>query len=371
MGVRFTDPSLYVMSQCSATFRNRETGKVEYFTDKVTDFSEAYSSNDVVIRAGFLNGIQAIVTTDQDIQVTANTAAYSLKMQMMQVGGKYEQGGIAPKCKTITATGTSLTLDVSDGTPVAAPGYTDIFCHVQEVGVSGTVGETGNVYPLTAAGAISGFTAVSGKTYKVWYWVNQIAAITGTVFAAINPGVYHATFQRAVFKNVTGEANKGTRVGWLYVVYPVYRLGGTPGTTGGQTANDTTNLGGRVTANNSDVITAECDDCTFDTSAYYIYVPDEAATDIDGLALVGGVLTVPTNSTKTIDEFVVAFKGGGFAKPDPAFMSYELTSAPSGTTVSGSVITTGATAGDCDIVATYDDGETELECTATLSVVSA
>lgn len=358
MGVKFTNPADYLMGVCSATFRNTETGDVEYWTDKVTDFEESQSSNEVVIRSGMLNPISTIINTDSDMQVTATTAAYSMKMQMMQIGGSYGANGIVPRCKTVVASGTSLTIDVSDGTPVAAPGYSDIFCHVQTVGAAGTIENTGDVYALDAStGAISGFTATASTQYKVWYWVNEATAQSGVVYGAIMPGVYNVTFQQPIFRNITGNANEGTRVGWLYRVYPMYRLAGSTGSAGSQTSNGTTNLSGRVLTYDEDTISATCDDCTTGISAYYFAVYDDNAEAIEGLALIGGVITVPQGGTAQADV-KVALAGGGFATPDPAFMTYSMTTAITGVSVSatGLLTATGSASGDGELTATYNDG---------------
>ena len=107
--------------------------------------------------------------------------------------------------------------------------------------------------------------------------------------------------------------------------------------------------------------------------AHYLYVPDEASADIKGLAIVGGVVSVPVSGTAKVNaKFVMA--NGQLVDIDPANqVKYALTGAPSGTSVStDGVITAGATAGsNGEITVTYPaTGAAQFTCTANLAVVS-
>lgn len=374
MGVKFTDPRLYLMGLCTFTARNTNTGAVEYWSDKVSDFSENITSNEVIIRAGMLNPIATIISAESDIQVTASAADWSLKAEMMQLGGDIAYNAVKPKCKNVTASSSTLTVDITDGTPVAEYGYSTPFCYVQEIGAAAPIESTSEAYTINpSTGVISDFTATNGKQYKVWYFVADAPSKVGTVYGSIQPGIYNVTVQQAVYANATGEANKGTRVGWLYRIYPLYRMSGEAGESGSQTTAGTTNLSGRALTYSEDVISESCEDCGGGGIAcYYVYVPDEAASTVQGLALIGGVVSVAKGSTAQTN-FVLMMQGGGFATPDPAFMTYTMTTPITGVSVNsyGLITATGSASGDGELTATYDDGENTFTCVVNVTVTNS
>ena len=248
------------------------------------------------------------------------------------------------------------------GVPVAQAGFGTAFCYVQEVGVSGTVSATGTPYAISASGAITGFTATSGKDYKVFYWVNKVGAQMATISSLMDPAVYHFTAQMPVFSNeACSMENQGSRVGWLYVIVPRLKLGGNGGVVGDQTTADTTSVSGQAVAYDEDIISATCHDCNAANLAYYIYVPDNGADNIAGLAVVGGLVTVAKSSTAQIPVRFVMENGQLVIPGDYATgFTYTATGAPSGTTVSSAgVVSAGSTAGDFEVAVSYTvDGST-------------
>lgn len=362
---------LYAKGICNALLTDVNSGDVLYQSNKFNTGNITTSVTLGEIRAGLGNPIAAIIPSDSAMNVEFSAADFSLWAKAAQLGATVSYNGVAPVCQTVTASGTSLSIDVSDATPVAQYGFANPMCYVQETGVASTAAD-GTAYPVDAStGAISGFTATAAKTYKVWYFVQKASAKVATIGTMFDPLVAHFTAQVAVYANEAGAQGTGTRQGWLYIVVPYLKLQGNGGVTGDQGTNDTTSISGQAVAYDDVVVSATCADCESGTLAYYIYVPDDATEEVKGLALVGGVLTVNISSTYTISDFRLVMNDGSLALPDAAKMAYELTGAPTGTSVSGSVLTTGATAGDGEITATYTDGDFTAECVANLSVVSA
>lgn len=371
--IRFTDRRLFLKGTSEAILTDKSTGNIVYFSDKFQTSNIAASVTMGEIRAGIGNAIAAMIPTDSGVTVNFAAADFNLFAKAAQAGSTLQYGAPVMVCHTVTATGTSLTVPVSEGTPVAQLGMSAVQCYVQEINAKSPISTGGIAYALNAStGAVSGFVAENGKQYKVWYFVSKSGAQLATISTNIDPQILHFSAAMAVYSNEGGSANGGTRVGTLYVIVPSLKLGGDgAGVNGDQTTPDTTSITGQAIASSSDVIEANCNECgaASNVLAYYLYVPCDGASDIQGLALVGGVLTVPKSSTKNITEFKLVMADGSLANVDPAFMSYELTSAPSGTSVSGSVITTGATTGECDISATYTDGEDTFTCDGVLAVV--
>lgn len=370
--ITFTDPRLYVKGTCSAILTDKSTGDIKYYSDKFQTGNITTSLTTGEIRAGLGNGIAAIIPSDSALQVEFTAADFSLWAKAVQVGGTFSYSAPAMTCQVLTADGTTLTIDVSDGAPVAQLGFSDVFCYVQEVGVASPIATYGTAYPINAlSGEISDFVAESGKQYKVWYCVNRANAQLATISSFFDPAVYHFTAQMAVYANKTSGENSGTRVGWLYCIVPSLKLGGNAGVVGDQSNNDTTSVSGQAVISDSDVVSATCESCSGgNVYAYYVYVPDSASEDVSGLAIVGGVITVPVSTTKQVPVRLV-MANGQLVEPNYSELQYALTGAPSGTTVSSAgVITAGATAGDCEITCTYTGDET-YTVEASVSVTSA
>ena len=175
----------------------------------------------------------------------------------------------------------------------------------------------------------------------------------------------HAQIAWNVYKNVTGGRQSGTRVGTLYVIIPALRLGGDGGLSGGQTANATTSVSGTALAFDEAVVPASANECAGSGSiyAYYVYVPcDGTSESITGvIAKIGGLIEVEQSSSYQVVPMFVMENGQLVPVTDfSTDFTYTLTGAPTGTSVSSSgVISTGATAGDCELTVEYDnDGET-------------
>ena len=369
--ISFTDKRLYVKGTCQAIASDVSTGDIIYFSNKFTTGNVTTSVTMGEIRAGLGNPVAAIIPSDSALNVEFTAADFSLWAKSAQVGATLSYNAPAMACQVVSTTGSALTIDVTKGTPVAQYGYSKVVCYVQEVGSAAPIATTGTAYPLDAeGGAISEFTAESGKQYKVWYFVNKASARVAKLSTLFDPKVVHFTAQIAVYSNESGESTEGTRVGWLYVIVPRLKLGGNAGITGDQSNNDTTSMSGQAIAFDTDTISATCSDNDSSALAYYVYVPDVQGEDITGLAIVGGVLSVPVStSMQTPVKFVMG--NGELVVPNYNELTYSI-SGLTGTTVSTSgVISAGTTAGDGEITAKYANGDTEYSVVANLSVVSA
>lgn len=372
--ITFTDAKKYLKGTAVATASDPATGKILYQSNKFQTGNIETSVNMGEIRAGLGNAISAILPTDPNVNVNFTAADFSLIMKAMQTGARYGFGAPAMTCVDVAATGASLTVPVStSGTPVAGLGYSDAFCYVQTVGEGSKLLSDGVPYPITSAGVVQGFAAESGKTYKVWYYVDKATAEYAAITSNFDPNVVHFEAEMAVYANESGNADKtGTRVGTLYVVVPYLKLGGNGGANGDQSTNDTTSVSGMAISYDQSVVQAGCDACSAVGSdlAYYLYVPCDDSGMIEGLVMVGGGMTV-TASTSAKAEFYLVV-GDSLVKPDPAKMSYALSGAPNGTTVSNAgIVSAGATAGSGTITGTYTDGGETYTMTADLTVVSA
>lgn len=357
--ISFTDKRLYVKGICNVILENPDTQDIYYQSNKFSTGNVNMSTNLNEIRAGLGNAIVAMIPSDSQLSVEFTAADFNLWAKTAQFGGTVSYGAPSPVCQTVTADGTTLTVDISELTPVAQIGHSTPVAYIQKVGQQSLVASDGTAYEIDpATGAINGFTAESGVEYKVWFFVQKSSGQVAVVSSLIDPIVARMTAQLAVFANSGNANNQGSRVGWLYVVVPNLKLQGDGGITGDQTTADTTSISGQAIAYDESTVSATCSDCDASTLAYYIYIPDDEADAVAGLTVFGGVTTVETGSSVQIPvRFVMA--NGSTVKPSnyETGFTYELSEgAPAGTTVSTSgVVTAGSTAGEADVTITYGD----------------
>ena len=167
--ITFTDKRLYVKGTCSAILSDKNTGDIVYFSDKFQTGNMTTSVTTGEIRAGLGNGIATIIPSDSALNVEFAAADFNLFAKMAQVGGTLNYNAPAMTCQIVEASSGTLTIDVTGGDPVAQLGFSAVFCYVQEVGASSPISIYGKSYLISSAGEVTGFTATSGKKYKVWY----------------------------------------------------------------------------------------------------------------------------------------------------------------------------------------------------------
>lgn len=376
--IRFQDSKLYLKGTCNFILCDTKTGEVCYQDNKFQTNNIQTSATLDPIRGGMGNPVATIIASDAAVNVTATSAAFSLFAKAAQVGSKVQYNAVAPVCQVVDATAEALAIDVSTGgTPVAQYGYSDIFCYVTEVGAKNYIATAGKSYPLDpVTGAISGFAAVSGKSYKVWYWVKKMSAQYVKLNSQFNPGIYHATAQMPVYVNQSGSKNgdQSSRVGWLYYIIPLLKMGAVANLTGDQTTPDTTELSGQALSFDEAVENGYSCDKADEGSAlgYYIYVPDDGTEGVTGLAVIGGQVDVFTGGTKQIPVKML-MDNGELIQPDYSNLKWVASGAPEGTTVSQTgLITAGTTAGDFDVTVTYPaTGEAQAKVVVPVSVAAA
>lgn len=367
--IRFTDTPLYVRGICSAQFADISTGDVLFSSNKYQSGNITCTVNADPLRAGLNNPIATIIESDPDIQVNFTQADFNLNTKMAAVGANVTYNAIVPVCQVVTATAAALSVDVTDGAPVATYGMDKAVCYVQEVGAASKIAMGGTAYEISEAGVVSGFTATSGKQYKVWYFIRKLSAAVGTLTSAMNGKIGIFTAQLAVYSNVNAKTNEGTRCGWLYIHVPLKLQADGATVTGDQSTYDTTAIVGRAIANDSGVISGTCEDCAESTLAWYVLALEDGVTVVNGIvAQIGGVISVAKSGTAQVQPKAVV-ANGQLVNLDPAKCTYELTGAPTGTAVDQKgVITAGTAAGDGQLTVTLVDGGETFTDKCTVSV---
>lgn len=371
--ISFTDDRLYAKGTCNVICSDVNTGDILYQSNKVTTGNVTPSVNLNEIRAGLSNPIATMIPSDSSLQVDFEAADFQIWAKSAQMGAALSYGAPAQVCQVVTATGSSLSIDVSGGAPVAPFGYANAFCFVQTVGAESKLLNDGVAYPITAAGAISNFNAVTGTQYKVTYYAQKLGARKAVISSFIDPKVVRFECQIAVYSN-RGGTSEGTRVGWLYYTIPYLKLQADATVTGDQANNDTTKISGQALAYDAEVVSANCSDCDSSTLAYLVYVPDDATDQILGITVIGGAISVAANGSAQLKPYIVMADKSIVVPSDYGTgFSYEMTTAISGASVSATgLITAGATAGSGEVTVTYTPSEgTSFTCPVNVTVTSA
>lgn len=371
--IRFTDPNLYTRGICAAQFADMNTGDIYFSSNKFQEGNITPSSNSEPLRAGLGNGIATIVESDADIQVNFTQANFDLKTKLAGVGAGVTYNAVAPVCQVVTANSAVLKVDVTEGAPAAQYGMSKAVCYVQEVESASLIAADGIAHGIGQDGTVTDFTAVSGKRYKVWYFVNKISAAVGRLSTAMNGKVGLFTAQLAVYSNVNAKTNEGTKWGWLYIHVPLKLQADTGVVTGSQSNYDTTAIVGRAISADEQVVSGQCEDCTGSSLGWYVLVPDGDADVVTGLvAAIGGVISLPKSGTAQVRPQAV-MANGQLVALDPTKCTYALTGAPSGTTVGTNtgVLTAGAAAGDCDLAVTFPYGGKNFTAQCAVSVTES
>lgn len=374
--IKFNDKRLFVKGTGNCILTDPASGKIVYQSDQFSSGSITTSVTMGEIRAGLGNPIVAMIPSDAGVAVEFTAADFSLYEKAAQAGAEIAYGAPVPVAQTVTATGTSLTIDVTDGAPVAALGFDTAYCQVQVVGSTSHILTDGTAYPIAANGAISGFTAANGTTYKVWYYVSKATAQKATIGTLMDPKVLHFTASLPVYSSISTTTNSGTRIGWLYITVPALKLQANANITGDQANADTTVITGQAISYSSGVVDSNTDLCGEVGSdlAYYVYSPCDDSEIVQGLVVVGGIVSLATSSSKQIPVYFV-MPDNSLVKPTSYSSGFTYTGSglPTGTSVTNAgIVNAGSTAGaDGEVEITYTDGVNSFTLPVNVEVTSA
>ena len=372
--IKFTDPRLYVQGVGTAIMLDPATGDIKFFSDKFQDGNITVSADDGLVSAGIGNAPAIFIPTNPNVQVSVTAADYSEYAKAAAVGGKLSASAPVMTCQTVTASGTSLTLNVSGGAPVAGPGMEDVVCYVQEIGAASPIAQDGTAYALNAStGAITGFTSASGKQYLVTYFVSRANATMTTITTNVKGEVVTFILQRPIYTNVDAKTNTGDLWGMLYEIVPRLQLmPDGAANNGNQNSPTTTAITGRGISYDEETITAGCGNCSLNGAPlmYRVIVPCDANAGIEGiLGALGGAVTVAAGSTVQLKPAVIVNGKLGYGVPVSEFT---YTSGATGTATVGehTGIVAGVQSGSTEIAISYTVGTTTYTDNVNVEVTS-
>lgn len=360
--IKFTDLRKYVLGIGVGYATDTATGDIVFWSDKFQEGSISVTGSDQTLSAGIGNSPAIIIPTDPNVSVNITAANYDEYMKSASVGGVITSAAPAVACQTVAATGTSLTIDVTGGTPIAGPGMVNAVCYVQEVGAESPIATGGIAYPISAAGVISNFVATNGKTYLVTYYVSQANATMTTIGSNVKGKVVRFVLQRPIYVNVEQANNSGDMWGMLYEIIPRLQImPDTSANSGSQTSYTMTPIVGRAVQYDAETISGTgCDSCSIAGAPlmYRVIVPCDATTGIDGIVgILGGEINMRVGDTFQMSPMVVVDNKIGASVPASDF-TY-ISSATSYATVGTNTgLVTAAGAGDSVITVSYTVGTT-------------
>ena len=373
--ITFNDPRLYVQGIGTGIMTDPATGDIVYFSDKFQEANVTMSSDEGLISAGIGNGPAIFIPSNPNVQVSATAADYSEYAKAAAVGAAVAPVAPVMTCQTVTASATTISINVSDGTPVAGLGMTEPVCYVQEVDAASSIKTDGIAYPINpVTGAITGFTAVNGKTYLVSYYVSRANATVTTVGTNIKGRVVRFAFQRPIYTNVNTATNQGDLWGMLYEIVPRLQLmPDGAANNGSQSAPTTTGITGRAIAYDAETIGASCTECSIGGAPlmYRVIVPCDLTSGIDGiLGMLGGAISVVTGQSVALRPAIVAGGKLSYSVP-PADFTYTSSATGVATVGASTGIVTGVAAGSAEITVSYAVNGTTYTDTVNVEVTSA
>ncbi|MBR3240764.1 MAG: hypothetical protein IKF99_20295 [Oscillospiraceae bacterium] len=270
----FKPQALFTKGIAYAEFFDVNNNNLLGYSPYVTDFGLNGSMNDGDVEGGIGNQLIISLPDTSRLEVTATTADSALNNMALTIGAQLGGNGVI---ETMTAVTTAGLLNVLELSNAAAPyGAESPICYILTSTGSDKAeveANSGKAYSVdTESGEILGFTAVSGATYCVKYFVRNSSADELTIPALFQPAVVRAHFAVNVYSQKGGDAMTGSLVKIRHYYFPRYQFNQPLQVTESQTTPGTTNLSGRCLTYQQAI---EAGVCASENSAAYGFIVDE------------------------------------------------------------------------------------------------
>lgn len=168
------------------------------------------------------------------------------------------------------------------------------------------------------------FTAESGTTYCVRYFVNAASAHQLRIDSVFEPNIEVCMIRMPLYTTQGNSSTQGTKWGDRYIWIPRMQFGGEAPIKGDQTDADVDTLSGSALPYEEAASDGVCLDEASFALAYMVDMPaDGALADVVGLAVVGGTITVKTGDYSPIPVKYV-MKDGYLVQPDSTDLRYNV-----------------------------------------------
>lgn len=285
----FKPQALFTKGIAYAEFFDVNNNNLLGYSPFVTDFGLNGSMNEGDVEGGIGNQLIISLPDTSRLEVTATTADSALNNMALTIGAQLGGNGVIETMTGVVATGTSLSL----ANAVAPYGADAPICYVlTSSGADKAAVEAGSgqAYPVVS-GTIQGFTAVSGNTYCVKYFMRNSSAEELTIPALFQPAVVRAHFAVNVYSQKGADAMTGSLVKIRHYYFPRYQFNQALQVTESQTTPGTTNLGGRCLTYQQALEAGVC--ASENNNAYgfivdeYVGAGDSSTALVDGIFIIG------------------------------------------------------------------------------------
>ena len=340
---RSADP-VYAKGTMDVWCWNPQNGDLDYYSNKIQTNQFQTNVNLSPVNAGVGNPVVINLPDTSEATLTITAADVSLAARRLSVGGTLAYNGVIPFCESIKANGTALQVT---NTPAAGYGMSAAYAWIDN---------DGTAYEIdTDSYIVQNFVAVPNQTYTVRYFMRAASAQELRISSVFAPAVEVVMMRIPAYSAQGSTANQGSHCGDFYIWIPRMQFNGNAATDASQTAASTTDISGTALSYDEAVAAGACDtENQYGALAYMVYMPLAGATSaVEGLAVVGGGVSVKANETVQIPvKYVI---NGQLVQPNYADLTFESSATGTATVGEHTGIVTGVQAGSADITITLSN----------------
>ncbi len=302
----FSPELLFTKGIAYAEFFDIGTDNLEGYSRYITDFSPNGSMNDGAVEGGPGNMLIMNIPDTARLSITAKTADSALNNMALTVGAEVKGNGTVETSAVLTATGTTLTgLTGAVAPPGGQNGAIAYVLSSTGTDKASVAAASGTAHAVSASGQIEGFTAVSGASYCVKYFVKNSSAEELTIPALFAPKVVRAHFAVYCYSKTTGKdvmASSLYKIRHYYI--PYYFFTNPLVDSLGQTSTGSVDLSGNALTYDEAM---ELGVCASNGVASYGYIVDEyvgnntSTAAVDGIYFIGAGSGVSVAKSSTIE----------------------------------------------------------------------
>ena len=373
MAVSFKKKSLFSKGIVHAEFFDPATDDLVGYSAYVSNFGLAGSMNNGEVAAGPGAMLIMCIPDTARLNVTAQTADTDLNSLALPVGGTVGGNGIIETVIGVAATSGTISL-----TNAVSPygGQNGAVCYILTSSGSdkGAVeAASGTAHTVASDGTIEDFTAVSGNTYCVKYFVENSSAEVLPIPALFAPKVVRAHFAVNLYAKEGGsDVMSSSIVGIRHYYFPYYFFTATINETSSQTETGTVDLSGTCLTYEEAISSGSCASVG---NQLYGFIVDEMLGVNSSTSKVDGIYFIGLGAGATVAV------GGSLALPikysingvlsnisDMSQVTFTSSDATKASIDTHSNVVTGVATGTATITATVTNASTGATYTATCQV---